>query len=95
MTEILRIDQLSITLAHAPERTLVKQVSFALQRGKTTCIVGESGSGKSLTALSVMKLLSPQLRMQGQVFFQGQEISQLNETTMQRCLLYTSDAADE
>jgi len=84
MTEILRIDQLSITPAHAPERTLVKQVSFALQRGKTTCIVGESGSGKSLTALSVMKLLSPQLRMQGQVFFQGQEISQLNETAMQR-----------
>ncbi|MBF4990792.1 ABC transporter ATP-binding protein [Methylophilus sp. QUAN] len=83
MTEILRIDQLSISPAHAPERTLVKQVSFALQRGKTTCIVGESGSGKSLTALSVMKLLSPQLRMQGQVFFQGQDISQLNETTMQ------------
>ncbi len=84
MTEILRIDQLSISPAHAPERTLVKQVSFALQRGKTTCIVGESGSGKSLTALSVMKLLSPQLRMQGQVFFQGQDISQLNETAMQR-----------
>lgn len=83
MTEILRIDQLSISPAHAPERTLVKQVSFALQRGKTTCIVGESGSGKSLTALSVMKLLSPQLRMQGQVFFQGQDISQLNETAMQ------------
>jgi len=84
MTEILRIDQLSISPAHAPERTLVKQVSFALQRGKTTCIVGESGSGKSLTALSVMKLLSPQLRMQGQVFFQGQDISQLSETAMQR-----------
>lgn len=84
MTEILRIDQLSISPAHAPERKLVKQVSFALQRGKTTCIVGESGSGKSLTALSVMKLLSPQLRMQGQVFFQGQDISQLNETAMQR-----------
>jgi len=71
MTEILRIHQLSISPAQSPERKLVNQVSLTLARGKTTCIVGESGSGKSLTALSVMKLLSPQLRMQGQVFFSG------------------------
>jgi peptide/nickel transport system ATP-binding protein len=84
MTEILRIEQLSISPAHAPARKLVNQVSLTLARGKTTCIVGESGSGKSLTALSIMKLLSPQLSMQGQVFFQGLEISQHNESAMQR-----------
>ena len=83
MNEILRIDQLSIYPVHAPERKLVHNVSLSLQRGKTTCIVGESGSGKSLTALSVMKLLSPQLSMQGQVLFQGQDITALGEKAMQ------------
>lgn len=84
MSEILRLDQLTITPAHAPERKLVNKVSLALSRGKTTCIVGESGSGKSLTALSIMQLLSSQLVMQGHVWFQGQDISQLNNQEMQR-----------
>lgn len=84
MTEILRIDQLSIFPTHAPERKLVRNVSLSLSRGKTTCIVGESGSGKSLTALSVMKLLSSQLHMQGHILFQGQDITTLDEKAMQR-----------
>jgi peptide/nickel transport system ATP-binding protein len=83
MTEILRIDQLSIVPAHTPERKLVRNVSLSLSRGKTTCIVGESGSGKSLTALSVMKLLSPQLHMQGHIVFQGQDLASLDEKAMQ------------
>ena len=83
MNEILRLEGLTITPSHAPERKLVSNVSFALARGKTTCIVGESGSGKSLTALSIMQLLSPQLHMQGSVFFQGQDISQFNDAAMQ------------
>jgi len=84
MNALLRIEGLDITPASAPQRKLVSNVSLALARGKTTCIVGESGSGKSLTALSVMQLLSGQLRMQGKIFFQGQDISQYSETAMQR-----------
>ncbi|MDF0377031.1 ABC transporter ATP-binding protein [Methylophilus sp. YYY-1] len=83
MSEILNIQDLNIYPANAPVRYLVKQASLSLARGKTTCIVGESGSGKSLTALSIMKLLSPQLRMQGRVVFQGQDLSQLSEREMQ------------
>ncbi len=83
MNALLRIEELSITPARFPERKLVSNVSLTLERGKTTCIVGESGSGKSLTALSVMQLLSAQLRMQGKVFFQGNEISQYSDTAMQ------------
>jgi ABC-type dipeptide/oligopeptide/nickel transport system ATPase component len=37
----------------------VIDVSFHLGQGETLCLVGESGSGKSVTALSIMRLLSP------------------------------------
>ncbi len=83
MTALLRIDQLSITPASQPQRLLVDKVSLTLQRGKTTCIVGESGSGKSLTALSILQLLSKQLRMQGNIHFEGQDITALSDRDMQ------------
>jgi peptide/nickel transport system ATP-binding protein len=75
MTELLRIEGLTVTPQNAPDKLLVNNVSFTLESGKTTCVVGESGSGKSLTALSVMGLLSSQLRLaQGKVIFQGQDL---------------------
>lgn len=75
MTELLRIEGLTITPQNAPDKLLVNNVSFTLESGKTTCVVGESGSGKSLTALSIMGLLSSQLRLaQGKVIFQGQDL---------------------
>lgn len=75
MTELLKIEGLTVTPLNAPDKLLVNNVSFTLESGKTTCVVGESGSGKSLTALSVMGLLSPQLRLaQGKVIFQGRNL---------------------
>ncbi|MEQ1601231.1 MAG: ABC transporter ATP-binding protein [Methylophilaceae bacterium] len=83
MSELLRIESLSIAPAAAPERLLVNQISFALETGKTTCIVGESGSGKSLTALAVMGLLSGQLQLvQGKINFQRQNLTGLNNQQM-------------
>ena len=84
MTEILNISDLTITPQNAPSRILVSNVSLALSPGKTTCIVGESGSGKSLTALSIMSLLSKQLQSSGNIVFQGQDISKLDEKSLQK-----------
>jgi peptide/nickel transport system ATP-binding protein len=84
MTEILKIEQLSVTPKSDPARLLVKNANFSLSAGKTTCIVGESGSGKSLTALTIMGLLSKQLQANGHVTFQGQDISKLDDKAMQK-----------
>ena len=84
MTEILTINNLNVTPKNDTTRFLVKDVALNLQAGKTTCIVGESGSGKSLTALSVMGLLSKQLQATGNINFQGQELTQLNGFEMQK-----------
>lgn len=83
MTELLRIEGLTVTPQNAPEKKLVNNVSFTLESGKTTCVVGESGSGKSLTALSVMRLLSPQLRLaQGRILFQGRDLLTLDNEAL-------------
>ncbi len=83
MTEILTINNLNVTPKNDPNRFLVKNAAFSLSSGKTTCIVGESGSGKSLTALTIMGLLSKQLQCSGSVVFQGQDITQLDNKALQ------------
>jgi len=83
MSELLRIEGLTVTPAADAQRQLVNNVSFALASGKTTCVVGESGSGKSLTALSVMGLLPPALRRQsGHILFQGNDLTAYSPAQM-------------
>jgi peptide/nickel transport system ATP-binding protein len=76
---LLELQHISIVPMKVPERLLVNDVSFTIEAGKTTCVVGESGSGKSLTALSVMGLLSKQLQLtSGKVLFnQGGQVQDL------------------
>ena len=82
MKKILEVKHLKVSPINEPRKILVDDVSFDLYPGRTTCIVGESGSGKSLTALSIMKLLSTQLKQTGDVFFKGQNISNLSNIAM-------------
>jgi peptide/nickel transport system ATP-binding protein len=79
---ILRINNLSIFPKINPDLKLVKNISFDLPEGKTTCIVGESGSGKSLTALSIIKLLSSQLYLTGDIFFKNKNLSKITNNDM-------------
>jgi len=83
VADLLRVEHLTVAPAANPQRLLVKDVSFALAAGRTTCIVGESGSGKSLTALSVMGLLPPALqRFSGNIIFQGNSITGFSNAQM-------------
>ncbi len=85
MAHLLNIENLTIAPVNAPNRKLVNQVSFSIAPGKTTCVVGASGSGKSLTALSVMGLLSDQLtRVSGKVEFQGRDLAKLSADEMRQ-----------
>ena len=43
----------------------IGNISFALHRGETVGLVGESGSGKSVTALSIMRLISAPGKIRG------------------------------
>jgi len=76
---ILEVKNLTVFPEKNKKNILVSDVSFSLERGKLTCIVGESGSGKSLTALSIIKLLSSQLKAQGIIHFEKNDLSLLDE----------------
>ena len=76
---ILKINNLSIGTKVDTKINLVDDISFSVKSGKTTCIVGESGSGKSLTALSIIRLLSPQLKMSGEILFDNEDICKMSE----------------
>jgi peptide/nickel transport system ATP-binding protein len=64
-------------------RDAVDDVSFAVSAGETLAIVGESGSGKSVTALSIMRLISPiNGRISGSVRLEGRDLLALSEEEM-------------
>ncbi|MDA9642492.1 ABC transporter ATP-binding protein [Nitrosomonadales bacterium] len=81
---ILKINNLKVYSNKNSRFKLVKNISLSLEKGKTTCIVGESGSGKSLTALSVMQLLSPQLNMSGNIVFEGINLLSLTKEEIRK-----------
>ena len=64
----------------------VNDISFSLEKGKTTGIVGESGSGKSVTALSIMRLLpKPSGKIiSGSIVFKGQDLLTVQTKHMER-----------
>lgn len=63
----------------------VDDVSFDLKPGETVAIVGESGSGKSVTALSIIRLLGKQGRIeQGEIIFDGKDLTSFTEEQMQK-----------
>lgn len=66
--------------------TVVNQLSFSLYKGKTLALVGESGCGKSMTALSLMRILSspPALASTGEVIYQGKNLLEISEKEMRR-----------
>ncbi|TXL76379.1 ABC transporter ATP-binding protein [Vineibacter terrae] len=69
----------------AGPRRAVDGVSFAVERGEVLGIVGESGSGKSVTALSIMGLIDPQVGRiaGGSISFDGQDLVGLRLAELQ------------
>ncbi|TAJ33283.1 ABC transporter ATP-binding protein [Bosea sp. (in: a-proteobacteria)] len=66
-------------------RWAVEDLSFEVAPGETVAIVGESGSGKSVTALSVMRLISAANgRIEGRIALEGRELLTLTEEEMRK-----------
>jgi oligopeptide transport system ATP-binding protein len=64
----------------------VDGVSFAVKPGEKVAVVGESGCGKSVTALSIMRLVSqpPGVYAGGQILFDDEDLLDVPESTMRK-----------
>ena len=62
----------------------VDGVSWSIEPGETVALVGESGCGKSVSALSVMRLVSePAGRIEsGEILYKGRDLLRLSEEEM-------------
>lgn len=69
------------------DREVVREVSFAVERGRTLGLIGESGSGKSQTSFAILGLLGEGgAIVGGQIWVGGQEISHLRGRARRRFL---------
>jgi oligopeptide/dipeptide ABC transporter ATP-binding protein len=84
MPHLLEVQNLQ---THFPTRAglvkAVNDVSFYVDAGEMLGLVGESGCGKSITALSIMRLISPPGRIAGgSIKFKGEELTTATDERM-------------
>ncbi|MGL5368968.1 MAG: ABC transporter ATP-binding protein [Cetobacterium somerae] len=82
---ILNVTNLSIEEISKINRVVVDEISFSLKKGEVLGIVGESGSGKTVTAMSLLNLLSDDLKIsKGTINFLGTDICQASEKELEK-----------
>lgn len=83
---LLEISDLSIRFALADRDVFaVNGIDLRINPGEVFALVGESGSGKSVSALSIMGLLStPPAVVSGSIRLDGQELTSLNRKAIRK-----------
>lgn len=70
---------------HNSKITVIDDVSFQLHEGEVVALVGESGSGKSITAFSIMGLLSSSGQIEsGQILFDGNDLTAMSPAQLRQ-----------
>lgn len=85
---LLQVQNLRVAYpgSYSPENTTwaVDDVCFTLNSGEKLGLVGESGCGKSTLGRAAMRLLPPGSGIEGEVFFEGKSVFDLNPSEMRR-----------
>lgn len=83
---LLTVKNLSIEFLQGKDYVpVVRDISFALEKGQTLGIVGESGSGKTVTSLSLLRLLNDRKsRLSGEISFKGKNLLSLGGSAIRQ-----------
>ena len=84
---LLDVRDLSVDFTQGDRIThAVKRASFHIGKGETVALVGESGSGKSVSALSILKLLSypAASHPSGEILFKGENLLAADEPRLRK-----------
>ncbi|HJN53826.1 MAG TPA: ABC transporter ATP-binding protein, partial [Flavobacteriaceae bacterium] len=83
---LLKVARLNVKLVNTSSNDiLLNNISFEISKNQIVGLVGESGSGKSLTALSILNLLSNKTYdSSGKILFKGKNILELNLNELQK-----------
>ena len=85
MAPLVEVRDLSVRFAAGPANVdAVSHVSFSVAKGEIVALVGESGSGKTVSALSIMRLLSypSASHPSGEIVFGGKDLLKAPADTM-------------
>ena len=82
---LIEVEDLEVEfIAGADRLKILEGVNFAIQRGEILGLVGETGCGKSVTAKSLLGLISPKVcRRRGRIGFNGIDLMRLPDQKLQ------------
>jgi peptide/nickel transport system ATP-binding protein len=85
-TPVIEVRDLTVGFGRpGAEHLAVDRVSFCVRRGEAVALVGESGCGKSVTALSILKLITPPGRiLGGAILHHGTDLLSLAEREVRK-----------
>lgn len=83
MSALLEVNNLTTYIGkkNKQQHSIIDNVSFSIEKGEVLGVVGESGCGKSMTALSVMQLLSKGIEIsdQSSIELSGENILKMSK----------------
>ncbi|MDG6994892.1 MAG: ABC transporter ATP-binding protein [Nitrososphaerota archaeon] len=85
MDNILLVNNLSLSVnVNNRMLNLLSNISFEIGEGEVLGLIGETGCGKTLTSRSIIRLLPARSKLAGEILFQGNDITKLQEKELAR-----------